>query len=271
MLFRGAPGCGKTSCIKAIARRTGRHIVIIPTGRMLTADPDRFVDVLKEIMLSPQIGDLEVPLDKRLYVFEEADTWQDLLEARQMQAPVQSMGRGNHPDASGVLAGLLKQAQRPHLVGQHVLGGLLELMDGIVEMPGRMCIMTTNHPEKLDPAMTRPGRFGDVNIEFKRYTREDVANMYRAWFDAPLPTAVFARLTDHVWCQADLGQLFESTGGHEDLLRRLHSTPAPRRAETEIGHESEESEELEESEESEESESEESEESAMVTGRCLCQ
>jgi hypothetical protein len=38
------------------------------------------------------------------------------------------------------------------------LSGLLTVLDGVVDAPGRILIMTTNHPEKLDPALTRPGR-----------------------------------------------------------------------------------------------------------------
>ena len=48
------------------------------------------------------------------------------------------------------------------------LGIVLNAMDGIPEANGRMIIMTTNCPEKLDPAMKRPGRtehyeFGNLN------------------------------------------------------------------------------------------------------------
>ena len=38
------------------------------------------------------------------------------------------------------------------------LSGLLNVLDGCVDAPNRIVIMTTNHPEKLDPALTRPGR-----------------------------------------------------------------------------------------------------------------
>lgn len=38
------------------------------------------------------------------------------------------------------------------------LSGLLNVLDGIVDTPGRIVIMTTNHPEKLDKALIRPGR-----------------------------------------------------------------------------------------------------------------
>jgi hypothetical protein len=38
------------------------------------------------------------------------------------------------------------------------LSGLLNVLDGVVDTPDRIVIMTTNHPEKLDPALIRPGR-----------------------------------------------------------------------------------------------------------------
>ncbi|CAM9559802.1 unnamed protein product, partial [Discosporangium mesarthrocarpum] len=38
------------------------------------------------------------------------------------------------------------------------LAGLLNVLDGVVDCPGRMVVMTTNHPEKLDAALIRPGR-----------------------------------------------------------------------------------------------------------------
>ena len=42
------------------------------------------------------------------------------------------------------------------------LAGLLNVLDGVVDSPGRIVVMTSNHPEKLDPALIRPGR---VNLK----------------------------------------------------------------------------------------------------------
>ena len=33
------------------------------------------------------------------------------------------------------------------------LAGLLNVLDGVVDTPGRIVVMTSNHPEKLDPAL----------------------------------------------------------------------------------------------------------------------
>jgi ATP-dependent 26S proteasome regulatory subunit len=38
------------------------------------------------------------------------------------------------------------------------LAGLLNVLDGVVDTPERIIVMTTNHPDKLDPALVRPAR-----------------------------------------------------------------------------------------------------------------
>ena len=38
------------------------------------------------------------------------------------------------------------------------LAGVLNVIDGVVDSPNRILIMTSNHPENLDPALIRPGR-----------------------------------------------------------------------------------------------------------------
>ena len=42
------------------------------------------------------------------------------------------------------------------------LSGMLNVLDGVVDSPNRIVVMTSNHPEKLDPALIRPGR---VNLK----------------------------------------------------------------------------------------------------------
>jgi len=45
----------------------------------------------------------------------------------------------------------------------------LNVLDGILEIDGRMLIITTNYPEKIDEALLRPGRI-DIKIELKEAT-----------------------------------------------------------------------------------------------------
>jgi chaperone BCS1 len=49
------------------------------------------------------------------------------------------------------------------------LAGLLNVLDGVVDSPGRIVIMTTNHPTQLDPALIRPGRINTkIKLDFMR-------------------------------------------------------------------------------------------------------
>ncbi len=62
------------------------------------------------------------------------------------------------------------------------LSFLLNLLDGVLETPGRILIMTSNYPEKLDKALIRPGRV-DVNICFKKCSHTTIVQMLKYFYD----------------------------------------------------------------------------------------
>jgi chaperone BCS1 len=57
------------------------------------------------------------------------------------------------------------------------LSGLLNAIDGVASHEGRVLIMTTNHPEKLDAALVRPGRV-DRKVGFRLAMREEVKELF---------------------------------------------------------------------------------------------
>lgn len=61
------------------------------------------------------------------------------------------------------------------------LSGLLNVIDGAIAADGRLLVMTTNHPEKLDPALVRPGRV-DQKVVFASLQRAEVIRMYRRFY-----------------------------------------------------------------------------------------
>jgi SpoVK/Ycf46/Vps4 family AAA+-type ATPase len=70
-------------------------------------------------------------------------------------------------------------------VGNKVtFSGLLNALAGAVAMEGALVLMTTNHRERLDPALTRPGRI-DVVVRVGLATRDQVqrlfAHFYQPW------------------------------------------------------------------------------------------
>lgn len=59
--------------------------------------------------------------------------------------------------------------------------GLLNAIDGVAAGEGRIFWMTTNHPEKLDPALIRPGR-ADVKYELGAPDLGQVCRMFSRFF-----------------------------------------------------------------------------------------
>lgn len=61
--------------------------------------------------------------------------------------------------------------------------GILNALDGIAAQTGRLLFMTTNHKERLDPALIRPGRI-DYQLQFEEATQQQVRllfiNFYRS-------------------------------------------------------------------------------------------
>ncbi|KAF7358110.1 hypothetical protein MVEN_00859100 [Mycena venus] len=61
------------------------------------------------------------------------------------------------------------------------LSGLLNALDGVAAAEGRILFATTNHLEKLDPALSRPGRM-DVWVEFKNASKWQAEALFRNFF-----------------------------------------------------------------------------------------
>jgi mitochondrial chaperone BCS1 len=60
--------------------------------------------------------------------------------------------------------------------------GLLNAIDGVAAGEGRILFATTNHLERLDPALIRPGRI-DRKVEIAVATRDQARRMFRRFFD----------------------------------------------------------------------------------------
>ncbi|MDE2372513.1 MAG: AAA family ATPase, partial [Burkholderiales bacterium] len=61
--------------------------------------------------------------------------------------------------------------------------GLLNALDGVAAQEGRIIVLTTNHRERLDPALIRPGRI-DVEVELGNATAEQLMTLFLRFFPA---------------------------------------------------------------------------------------
>lgn len=71
--------------------------------------------------------------------------------------------------------------------GKHVtFSGFLNALDGVRSQEGSIIFMTTNHREKLDPALLRPGRC-DVTVKLNYASQSQMMRMYKRFFEDAHP------------------------------------------------------------------------------------
>lgn len=73
--------------------------------------------------------------------------------------------------------------------------GVLNALDGAASREGWLVFMTTNHKDRLDEALIRPGR-ADVHIEFGYATAFQARSMFAAFFPGANGAEVFGQLVE---------------------------------------------------------------------------
>eukprot|EP00397_Hematodinium_sp_SG-2012_P010640 GEMP01010761.1.p1 GENE.GEMP01010761.1~~GEMP01010761.1.p1 ORF type:complete len:487 (+),score=86.15 GEMP01010761.1:74-1534(+) len=70
--------------------------------------------------------------------------------------------------------------------------GFLNTIDGLASPEDIVFVLTTNHPERLDPALLRPGRV-DVRVEFKTPNNEMVKEYFLTYYPDKEAAVIFAK------------------------------------------------------------------------------
>lgn len=89
---------------------------------------------------------------------------------------------------------LAQEDQKKELIN---LSFLLNLLDGVLETPGRILIITSNYPEKLDKALVRPGRI-DVRIKFDYATVNMIKDMLKHFYELDDKKAASIKIPDEL-------------------------------------------------------------------------
>lgn len=84
--------------------------------------------------------------------------------------------------------------------------GLLNAIDGLASSDGRILMMTTNHLERLSPALIRPGRI-DLKVKFDYASNHQIELMFKRFFDQKyhyLIDSINSKLENHQISTAQL-------------------------------------------------------------------
>jgi hypothetical protein len=170
-----------------------------------------------------------IPLDQRIYVLEDIDAQSDLVMERTAKVK----------PAPDVLSSIKTNPNKPDTNSKDDswtqtekidLSFLLNLLDGVLEIPGRIVMMTSNFPEKLDHALVRPGRI-DVIANFTKCSHETMIEMMEFFYDIVLTheekEAIF-RTNEYVISPAEMSKImFENFGNHAGAIQKLGEIALP--------------------------------------------
>lgn len=163
-LFHGPPGTGKSSLSFALAGVFGLDIYVIsllePTLtesdllQLFNNLPRRCIVLLEDIDTAGLVREEEIDDRKSENEYDKIST-SELPKGRR---------RGPRIDNAESQTGIS-------------LSGLLNAIDGVASHEGRVLVMTTNHPDKLDPALIRPGRV-DMQVAFTLATKHQIREIF---------------------------------------------------------------------------------------------
>ncbi len=151
-LLYGPPGTGKTSLVSAVAAHFALSIYTINL-----AD---FND--RSLMNAVN----RVPANSVL-LFEDIDC----MKGSQVRAGADASSGQNFPATGG----------KENVQTGVTLSGLLNVLDGFYAPAGVLFVMTTNHVEKLDAALLRPGRI-DYKVYLGKASDRQKAELFRRFF-----------------------------------------------------------------------------------------
>ncbi|KAF9454422.1 P-loop containing nucleoside triphosphate hydrolase protein [Macrolepiota fuliginosa MF-IS2] len=162
-LLHGVPGSGKTSLIHSLAGELGLDIYVVSLSSKGMSDN----------MLTTLMG--SVP-SRCILLLEDLDA----AFTRSVSRDSTSTGAPTVPTASA------KSSKDSSDGSTLSLSGLLNSLDGVAAAEGRLLFATTNHIERLDPALSRPGRM-DVWINFTHATKWQAEGLFKCFFPSKPP------------------------------------------------------------------------------------
>lgn len=171
-IFHGEPGTGKTSLIKALASHFEMNICLINLATMSDSTLERA---------------LSTAPTNSMIVIEDFDSSTVThsrrglnLRAEPVEASTATIAAAPNA-ANATLAAAPTTNLADLLQSPLTLSGLLNALEGVVELDGKLVFMTTNVYNQLDPALLRKGRV-DYTYEIERLRHREIVDYVRLMF-----------------------------------------------------------------------------------------
>jgi hypothetical protein len=190
-LLYGPPGTGKSSTILALAGKLNMSVCLLSLSNGSLTDT-----TLQELMTTAPSGSF--------ILLEDIDAAFPKVDKKE-----KSLVGTDAASTSSV-----------------TLSGLLNCLDGIVAQEGGIVFLTTNHPEKLPPALLRPGRC-DKRFLFDKADQDQIRRMFIKFFGRSSADEVSRHFPSNVLTTAQIQGFFMNyrshTGSRQELVSLMRA------------------------------------------------
>ena len=232
----GPPGTGKTSFIKALTNYLGdRHLVNMPM--ILIQTKKQLNDFYYESQYNELNATKSVDFMKKIIVIEDIDCAGDIVLERTRNAASSSNSTNRQNDTKGIDADYteitlneklnqmddeIKKVIRENIAEESrrvlskmsvsqedriSLDDILNLWDGIRETPGRILVISSNHYDKLDAAIRRPGRI-DITLGLSNASRAIIAEMFMHFYGIPIDESLLSNIIPELYSPAEISNIY---------------------------------------------------------------
>lgn len=241
----GPPGTGKTSFIKALMNHVkDRHLVNLSLSLIRTKT--QLYEYYYESRYNENNTPNSIGFEKKMIVIEDIDCAGEIVMERhteQREEPVDwscsfacssaCSSTDEHPktvDYSDItlnpriqnLDDEIQKTVKENIMSETrkivskmnarsddkiTLDDILNLWDGIRETPGRILVITSNHYDKLDAAIRRPGRI-DITLGLENASRETIAEMFLHFYKKPIDTEILSKIESRLYSPAEIVNIY---------------------------------------------------------------
>lgn len=240
----GPPGTGKTSFIKALMNMVkDRHLINMPLSIIQTKS--QLNEFYYESRFNDMNSDHSIGFDKKIIVIEDIDCVGDIVMERSNTGSVATPSSESNEESEfteiafdekiDAMDDKIKDLIKKNIVDESkkiinkctkkedtiTLDDILNLWDGIIETPGRILVISSNHYDKLDCAIRRPGRI-DITLSMNNATRPIITEMFENFFHLTIDPKELDQIQSGLYSPAEIVNIYTQYKTDPDgFIRRL--------------------------------------------------